>query len=154
MFRMTGCLFVICVLVASAAEPVYKWVGEDGSVHYSDQPPPQGYESEQLILESKQSDQEIRKSQEKLAMIQSRMKRDKDRRSEVRELKRQQKETLKAERVDNLRRCVSAREQLHNLELHLPVFYIDENGDWIFLDDNERTEYIDYYNHEINSYCD
>jgi hypothetical protein len=41
-------MLLAIALVAAAAIPIYKWVDEAGTIHYSDQPPPSGYEGEAL----------------------------------------------------------------------------------------------------------
>lgn len=39
---LRSCLLALMVLpLAASAQALYKWVGKDGKVHYSDQPPPQ-----------------------------------------------------------------------------------------------------------------
>ena len=36
----------------------------------------------------------------------------------------------------------------------MPIYYIDEKGDWVFLDDKERADLIEFYHSEINMFCD
>lgn len=136
------------------AAPIYKWVDEAGNTHYSDQAPAEKYESEELVLLSRANAYEARKSQEKLVRLQQRLKRDQDRRLAAREEKRLQIESDQALRTSRLRRCLDAQYQLHDLETQVPVYYMSEKGNRVFLGDEERAEYMRYYRSEINTFCD
>jgi hypothetical protein len=136
------------------AGPVYKWVDAEGNVHFSDEPPPENYEAEELILETQPNESDARKSQEKLVRLQERLKRDQERRSAVREEQRLQQQSDEVLRVSKMRRCLDARYQLHELETEAPVYYVDEKGDRVYLDDSKRSEYMAFYYAEINTYCE
>ena len=38
--------------------------------------------------------------------------------------------------------CIRARQNLHVLQVQRPVFYIDENGNYVYLDDKSRLSEI------------
>ena len=111
---------------------VYKWVDEAGNVHYSDQPPPQEYESEELILEPAPSADDVREAQERLAMLKAK--------SVAREQKR-------------LQRCIFARQSLDALESKL--IPISTRGDTeSYLVAEEMATEILRLQAEINKFCD
>ena len=65
MFRIAVAIFGFWILSAPASESIYKWVDENGSVHFSDHPPPEVNKSEKLRIESTPSDEVVREAQQK-----------------------------------------------------------------------------------------
>ncbi len=111
---------------------VYKWVDEAGNVHYSDQPPPQEYESEELILEPAPSADDVREAQERLDTLKAK--------SVAREQKR-------------LQRCIFARQSLDALESKL--IPISTRGDTeTYLVAEEMATEILRLQAEIDTFCD
>jgi len=154
MFRLAGLITGFWVLSLPAAESIYKWVDEDGSIHYSDQPPPQVYKTEKVRIDSAPSDHGVREAQETAASLRTKQQTSQDQRSEAREQKHLQTELQQVKRDDRQRRCTKAHEELQSLDHHMPIYYIDEKGDWVFLDDKERADLIKFYHSEINMFCD
>ncbi len=152
MFRIALVIAFWVVLVAGAG-PVYKWVDEDGNVHYSDQPPPQGHEAEELILESAPSGDDVREAQKRLDALQAKYQTSQDQRSAAQEEKRLQRALEQQQRVDRQRRCIWARQNLGPLTTKLPVYSLDEKGDRIYLDDEERAAEIERKRADINKFC-
>ena len=77
-----------------------------------------------------------------------------DQQSAAREQERLQTELQQVKGDDRQRRCIKAHEELQSLNHHMPIYYIDEKGDWVFLDDEERADLIKFYHSEINMFCD
>ena len=154
MFRIAGLITGFWVLSLSAAQSIYKWVDEDGSIHYSDQPPPQVYKSEELRIDSAPSDHIVREAQERADRLEIKHQTSHDQRSAAREQERLQTELEQVKRDDRQRRCIKAHEEIQSLNHHMPIYYIDEKGDWIFLDDKERADLIKFYHAEIDMFCD
>ena len=146
-------LSVFCASFAVAA-PVYKWVDDTGNIHFSDKPPPEKVEAQELAQEPAPDEHETQESQQKLVMIKERFKRDQERRLAAREEKRQQKESEQALQANRTRRCRDAQYQLHQLERQAPMYYISEQGKRVFLEDEERGEYIGRYRSEVSTFCD
>ncbi len=63
MFR-TALVIAFWVVLAAGTGPVYKWVDEDGNVHYSDQPRPQDNEPEELMPTSAPDSVDVREAEE------------------------------------------------------------------------------------------
>lgn len=154
MFRIAGLIMGFWYLSLPAADSIYKWVGEDGSIHYSDQPPPQVYESKKLRIDSAPSDHIVRETQERADRLEIKHQTSHDQRSAAREQERLQTESQQVKRDGRQRRCIKAHEEIQSLDHHMPIYYIDEKGDWVFLDDKERADLIRFYHSEINVFCD
>ncbi len=154
MFRIAGFITGFWVLSLPAADSIYKWVDEDGSIYYSDQPPPQVHKTEKVRIDSAPSDHGVREAQEKAASLRTKQQTSQDQRSAVREQERLQSELQQVKRDDRQRRCIIAHEEIQNLDHHMPIYYIDEKGNWVFLDDKERADLIEFYHSEINMFCD
>jgi Domain of unknown function (DUF4124) len=154
MFRIAGLITGFWVLSLPAADSIYKWVDEDGSIHYSDQPPPQVYKPEKVRLDLASSDHGVLEAQEKAASLSTKQQTGQDQRTATREQERLQTKLEQVKRNDRQRRCIKAHEELQSLDHHMPIYYIDEKGDWVFLNDKERADLIKFYHSEINMFCD
>ncbi len=154
LFRIAGLIMGFWYLSLPAADSIYKWVDEDGSIHYSDQPPPQVYKPEKVKLDSAPSDHGVLEAQEKAASLRTKQQTSQDQRSAAREQERLQTELQQVKRDDRQRRCVKAHEETQSLDHHMPIYYVDEKGDWVFLDDKERADLIKFYQEEIKIFCE
>ena len=154
MFRLAGIIIGFWLLSVPAAESIYKWVDENGSVHYSDHPPRQVSKSEELRIESAPSDDVVREAQEKRDMFRERQQTSHNQRTAEREQNVLQTESDQVRRDDRQRRCTKAREQIQSLNHHMPVYYVDETGNRVFLDDIKRADLIAFYHREKNMFCE
>ena len=137
-----------------AADSIYKWVGEDGSIHYSDQPPPQVYKPEKVRLDTAPSDHGVLEAQDKAASLRTKQQTSQDQRSAAREQERLQTESQQVKRDDRQRRCIKAHEEIQSLDHHMPIYYVDESGNRVFLDDTKRADLIELYNRETKMFCE
>ena len=153
MFRITGVVIGFWVLSVPAAESIYKWVDEDGSVHFSDHPPPEVDKSEKLRIESASNDEVVRDAQEKRDSLKTKQQTSHDQRSAAREQTRLQTESEQVQRDDRRRRCTKAHEEIQSLDHHMPIYYVDETGNRVFLDDERRADLIAFYHREVEMYC-
>lgn len=154
MFRIAVLIMGFWSLSLPAADSIYKWVDEDGSIHYSDQPPPQVYKTEKVRVDSGPSDHGVREAQERATSLTTEQQTSQDQRTATREQERLQTKLEQVKRDDRQRRCLKAHEELQSLDHHMPIYYIDEQGEWVFLDDKERADLIKFYHSEINMFCD
>ncbi len=142
------------VLVALAAGPVYKWVDEQGVTHYSDQPPAQDQEAEEIELLPAPAQDEVLEAQARLDRLMAKQQTSREKRAAERERERLQRELEEAQRVNRLRRCMRARQNLHSLQQPRPVYSINEEGEFIYLDDSERLAEMQRLRSQIDDYCD
>ena len=154
MFRIAGVIIGFWILSAPAAESIYKWVDEDGNVSYSDQPPRQVANSEELRIESAPIDNVVREARETRDRLRTEQQTSHEQRTVEREQKRLQTESEQVQRDDRQRRCTKAHEQIQSLNHHMPIYYVDETGNRVFLDDKKRADLIEFYRREIAMFCE
>ncbi len=154
MLRITGAIFGFWIISVSATESIYKWVDEDGNVHFSDHPPRQASKAEELRIESAPSDDVVREAQEKRDSLKTKQQTSHEQRSAAREQTRLQTESEQVQRDDRQRRCAKAHEQIQSLDHHMPIYYVDETGNRVFLDDKKRADLIEFYHREIAMFCE
>ncbi len=154
MFRIAGVIIGLWVLSVPAAESIYKWVDEDGNVHFSDHPPRQAIKAEKLPIESTPSDDVVREAQETRDRLKTKQQTSHDQRAAAWEQTRLQAELKQAQRDDRQRRCTKAREQIQSLDHHMPIYYVDETSNRVFLDDKKRADLIEFYSRELEMFCD
>lgn len=146
---------------AVAATDVYKWIDEDGNVHYCDTPP-EGVEVERVAIEPRPYEQTPAADSVQLETAGDRYRR-----------LVQERETAAATRaaidkaaVEREERCSYLRKQLISLQQQLPVYrdaegqfrtlsrYDAYDGKREYLDDAARGEEIARVTREIASSCD
>ena len=102
---------------------VYKWIDEEGHVHYSDKPT-EIYKSKEVDIEPGPSPEEIKRANEEAEVLKQRSHEE----SISDQFEKEKKLAEKNKRLAQEQRCLEARKQLAVIqELHLPV-YRDENG--------------------------
>ncbi len=139
-------IFVCLVSLAAPATEIYKWVDEDGRVHYTDQPP-ENRPSPSDPIDSKALAQGVEPSKALKELVEQDKK---DRKSRLE----QRQAALRARRAERANRavtddyCLRARMRLSLLQEQRPVFR-DEDGeyhiDWLRRTDpyEGRREYLD-----------
>ena len=154
LFAMSAIILGFWIFTVSAAESIYKWVDEDGSVHYSDQPPGEATKSEKLRIESTPSNEVVRDAQAKRDRLKTEQQSRVVQLFAAREQERLQTESEQMQRDDRQRRCTKAHEQIQSLNHHMPIYYIDESRNRAFLDDKKRADLIAFYHRDIAMFCD
>ncbi|OOG21457.1 DUF4124 domain-containing protein [Thioalkalivibrio denitrificans] len=142
------------VLFAGIADAqIYRWVDEHGNVHFGDCPPPE-CPAVEVPVRPGPSKEELERAQERLERL-----REEQRRAE--EIRRQEAEAARLRKEEEQRiaayrksRCILARQNLHVLEVRRPVYYIDERGERVYLDDKTRTAEMERLRAEIVEFCD
>ena len=147
-------LFVLLaiLLTGMVTAAIYKWVDDEGKVHYGDCPQVD-CEPQEIKLPPALSEEETRQSQERLEKLLEQQKRSDKIRNEVKERKRQEKATKKRQKVENKKRCIFAQQQLYTLLKKRPVYSINEKGERVYLDDENRAVEIERMKKEIELYC-
>ncbi len=155
-------LFVFIFLFSTAAfSQVYKWVDEDGVVHYGDSPP-EDAESEVIHVESG----EARKADETVSRLVEHAEESAKRRAEARQAKSAVTQAEAQERLDRQKHCKYARKQLSALQARLPVYRDEEGtfrtvsrydvyeGNRDYLDDTARDIEIERTQRDITAACE
>jgi hypothetical protein len=151
---LAAVLFGLATTVAVAAGgTIYKWTDQEGNVHFTDCPPPPGCKVESVMVQPVPSEQQIRQAQEKLEKLLEEQRESAAAREHERlERERQQVAAMQVA-VARKRACVMARQNLHNLLMNRPVYYIDERGERVFLDDAAHKAEIEHQRQLIRENC-
>lgn len=146
-----------------ATADIYKWVDEEGNVHYNDNPP-QNAETERVQLPSTPDPKGD--PSEALRRRLEQAEKATERRSEERQAASAAKEGERAAQVARDQRCLESRKQLISLQQRLPVYRDEEGtfrtrsiydtyeGEREYLDDATRTLEIDRVRHDITTNCE
>jgi len=156
--RITAVLvtFLLCLAAAAAvgaSGTIYKWTDQEGNVHFTDCPPPPGCKAETVTVQPAPDEEQIRQAQQKLGELLEQQQANAAAREQERlERERQQLEALRAA-VARKRACVMAQQNLHNLLMNRPVYYINEQGERVFLDDAAHKAEIEHQRQLIRENC-
>ena len=140
-------LLLIFIVSSAPATHVYKWVDEEGQVHYGQQKPAERQAEE---IETVPAPQVDHAEQERRRLKQERL-------LEEFERKRQQKEQEAA--ADTLRRalrqeyCLSARRHLAVFESDIKVTIRDKKGRVRNVTGKERDELVTHWRGEVKKLC-
>jgi hypothetical protein len=127
---------------ALAESEIYKWIDEEGNVHYSDCPPPPSCDAEAIQAEPEPDPVEVRKAQERLDQMLMEQEESRAEREQEKLKKEHQRVMAMQIAVAKKRVCIRARQNLQVLQVQRPVFYIDENGKYVYLDEETRLSEI------------
>ncbi len=146
---MMRAALLVLALVSLPAAAVYKWVDEKGVTHYTEEPPPDGKASK---LETrtvgpsgstgatddwKQKDLERRKSRLEQEQAEDYAKRKSEHDAAVRGS-----------------RCLESRRQLALLERARPIYRVNEHGEKVYLEDQDRPRQVEQWRDQVAKNCD
>lgn len=139
-------LLAVCLTQAAAAEEVFKWVDEDGQVHYGDRP--QHDAAEVLELDRPPApDPHLQQRQSQ-----------RDRLLEVlhqeREDRRRREAEARAEAAERRERCAEARRQLATYREAAYIYETMADGERRILSGGERQAAEDQAQLAVNRWCD
>ena len=151
MLRKTTILFTTAALVFSAsavAGEIYKWVDEDGNVHYEDRPT--GDEVERVAVVSNntsrssvQASIDARRAHESARA---------DARSQKEEEQRKAEEVARIT-AEREQKCADSRSRMENYLQARRLYKEDENGERVYLDDEQVMEARAEAQDDIQAYC-
>jgi len=147
-YIMIKIIFVLlmCVCCSVQAE-VYKWIDENGNVHYGDKPDTAN-KSTELNIDSKASvvrgiDSSREEKREKLLEV---MAEDRIEKQEARKKKQQKK-------AENKRKCNYYRDHLRSLKRASGVYGLDKDGNRVYQSNKKRKQTEAKLQKRINKYC-
>ncbi|WP_185964417.1 DUF4124 domain-containing protein [Aliikangiella marina] len=144
------------VILTSFAHPVlagevYKWVDENGKVHYSDRPK----DDNAQVVEIKNKvtpEQQAEARQQARKLIQLQQRRVAIEMENAQDKKRQEQENaLKAEELKKT--CQEAEKAVRILEFQAPVFEQNGKGGKRFISDEERKQELQKLKQGISQHC-
>ena len=133
---------------AAVSSDIYKWVDEDGSVHYQDRPT-EGQAAELLNIESRTTDNEAVYAQTQ-ARLEAQAAADQVESEAPQEMTRQEKNAKIDERQ---RQCKTLRDRRDQYVRSRAIYNEDENGNRIYQDDSERQATMNKIQSQIQEYC-
>jgi len=145
-------VFVLLFSGAASAQ-VYKWTDEQGRVHYGDCPPPR-CNSTEVDLGTRPRQERLDQAREQFESQREERQRREQNRRHLEETERLQRQEQQRDAAQRRNYCQLARSDLRRLEMQRAVYYTDEQGNRVYLDDEERTRYMQQTREDIRRYCD
>ena len=139
---------------ASADSEIYKWVDEEGNVRYSDCPPPPSCDAETIQAPQEPNPTDVRRAQERLNEMLEEQHVSKDEREQEKLEKERQRVIAMTVAVAKKRVCIRVRQNLYVLQVQKPVFYLDEKGEYVYLDEETRQAEIRRMEQLITDNCE
>ncbi len=132
--------------LAAGAQGLYKWVDDKGVVHYSDTPPagkagsplkvrPQPPLNDQSPPPSRSWQEQLQDSNER-------------RYQEEKQQKAQQQKARESEE-----KCRRARYALDSLKRERPLYRVDNQGERVYMEDEERKRLSEGWQKQADAYC-
>ena len=137
-------LFFLLNSIAQAE--IYKWVDEDGKVHFSDRP---AENSNQINLQTDSS----KKSSSSSESREERRQRILQSLQEDRLAKQKLKDEEKKKQAKLSRQCNYARDALKNYQRSSRLYNLDENGNRVYMSDKSKEQTIKNLQANINKHC-
>jgi len=138
-------------LVASGAAfagDIYKWVDDEGNVHYEDKPV--GAQSERMAIDSRRTD---------TARVAAQVQASTAARAQAREAKAAaaaegpSEEDLQAQAADRRQKCEQSRANMQRLITSRRIYREDDNGERVYLDEAEMQATRERVENEISEFC-
>ncbi len=141
-------LFFYALSFASLiAGEVYKWVDENGKVHYSDKPFHK--DARPMKLKNQPTKKQVEQARKQAETLQVRMN----------DLKQEQYDKAEQDIVDKNKAiklsntCKTAKKRLKMLNMQARIFRTDKQGNRHYMDDEERQKQISKLNQNISLHC-
>ncbi len=130
---------------AAGAEGVYKWVDDQGHVHFGGEPPA-GKKAEKLNTQSSAatpaSPTQGGSWQEQLQLS-----------NERRQLAREKEQDAAKRQQENNQRCLAARNAIDTLNRDRPIYRVNSQGEREYIDDGQRQAARESANQRVATYC-
>lgn len=147
-------LLLLCASVAYG-DPgtIYKWTDKQGNVHYTDCPPPPGCKAETVESQAAPSAAEVEQARQRLEKLLAEQERSAAEREQQRVARELQRAVAMEQAAAHKRMCIQAQQNLHVLLMERPVYYINEKGERVFLDDAAHKAEIERMRGLVKEYC-
>ncbi len=147
--RLTYSAVLLFLSLPIAQAEIYKWVDDNGQVHYSEQAP-----------DSKRSSKEIHIRHAPQAPLvspeQRRQQRDNLLRAfdEERQLRNEAKAKKEQDEARSRKNCIWARDKLKNYERATVLYNLDEQGERVYLSDAQRSRSEAKLKSQVEKWCE
>ncbi|AWF79882.1 DUF4124 domain-containing protein [Microbulbifer sp. A4B17] len=154
--RILLSLLIAVTATTVHASGIYKWVDEDGVVHFGEQPP--GNAQVDVIKKPKserykkwEAEQEALSSQKPVEQPKPAPAKQPEKQPDLHQ--QEQQKTAQLEAALRARRCESARKSLNSLNAHSRISEVDQNGNHRRLSEDERQQRISTAQQRILNNC-
>lgn len=140
-------LLGLLVLSAPATAEFYKWTDKDGNVHYGEKPP-ENTELQNIdtsTVNTMSAEESSRAARELNATMEDR------RAYQQRQEQAKAKEARQKQQMQ--KRCKYMRNDLANLNRQMRIFHTNDQGERIYLDDEQRQKKIVELQKNVKQYC-
>ena len=130
---------------------VYKWIDDNGKVHYSDMPVTTQPSVEMNVNDSAPAPSshggidQMSREEKRERLLQSMQ--------EDRIEKQEQREKQRALKQQNKVKCNRYRDQMRHYERASGLYRLDENGERVYISDNDRAKATKNLQRKIRKYC-
>ena len=142
-------MLAVAAVSPSALGQIYKWTDEDGNVHFTDKPVEE--DAERVAIQSRRTNPERVQ-----AMVQSRAEAAAKAAEEEAAAQPQgpTEEELQAQAERRAQQCQKYREQLQRFVQSRRIYREDENGERVYLSEEEMQETREQTEKRVQEYCD
>jgi len=142
-------LLLTLVAPVAANAGVYKWVDENGKVHYGDQPKASQPTVEMNIDDTTPApsfyEDNLSREEKRERLLQAM--------EEDRLEKQEKRDRQKAENEKNRQKCNRYRDRMRHYERANALYKLDKNGNRVYMSDGERASATKSLRAKINKYC-
>ena len=142
-------LLIVFMMPLVVHASVYKWVDENGKVHYGDQPQASQPTVEMKIDETAPapsfSDDALSREEKRERLLQSM--------EEDRLEKQEKREKQKAENEKNRQKCNRYRDRMRHYKRANALYKLDKEGNRVYMSDGDRASATKNLQAKINKYC-
>ncbi len=142
------------VFAVAGGGQIYKWVDKDGNTHFSDCPPSPDCTAEEVAKAPMPSEKEAVLARKKLDQMIQEQQASYDARKKAKVEREAKRDLALALAVAAKRECASSRQNLHVLSKPRPVYWIDDEGEYIYLSADERLARINRLEKFIAQNCE
>lgn len=139
-----------------ADSEIYRWVDEDGNIHYSDCPPPAEEDCEAEIIQAapEPREEDVNRAQEELGALMAEQEESKELRDRERQARLHEEARAEEQAVADTMNCVRARDNLRTLQVPRAVYHLNAEGERVYLSDEERMAEILMLQDYIEKNCE
>ena len=140
-------ILMLCVLLVTraAAAEIYRWVDENGEVHFSDRPRP-GASTVRVPKAPAPAPAEAGRAERQRRLLEAWQ--------AERIRKREARSQAEAQARERRRNCAIARDNLRQYRSARAVYRLNAEGERVFMDDTERSRLIAQWQGEVARWCD
>jgi len=139
-----------CFCAPSAQAEIYKWMDDNGQVHYSEQPPEKKRPATEIRIRTYSHQAPLVNPEQR------KQQRDNLLRAfaEERGLRNEAKAKEEQEQAKNRRKCLLAKDKIKSYERATSIYNLDEKGERVYLSDAQRDRSMARLKGQVKQWCE